>query len=56
MFSNIKADLKRMISDEGELRSKWNIAISALLSQGFQAILAYRFARWCMQGIFLFNH
>lgn len=48
MFENIKADFRRIISDEGELRSKWMIAISALLSQGFQAILVYRLARWCM--------
>ncbi|MEK7274091.1 MAG: serine acetyltransferase, partial [Candidatus Desantisbacteria bacterium] len=48
MFSNIKADFKRIVSDEGELRGKWNIAISAFLSQGFQAILVYRFARWCV--------
>ncbi|MFH1097644.1 MAG: serine O-acetyltransferase [Candidatus Desantisbacteria bacterium] len=48
MFYNIKADLKRMTSAEGEQRGKTRMLISALLSQGFQAILVYRFARWCM--------
>ncbi|MBU0701856.1 serine O-acetyltransferase [bacterium] len=48
MFENVKADFGRITSAEGEQRGKARVLISALLSQGFQATLVYRFARWCV--------
>ncbi len=48
MFDNIKADFERIVADEMGYGNKMRMLISALLSQGFQAILVYRFARWCM--------
>jgi len=42
MFSNIKADIARLDSGKISLRT----LVRGLLSQGFQAILVYRFFRW----------
>lgn len=42
MFENIKADLKRLNDDKSSVR----VLIRGLLSQGFQAIIVYRFFRW----------
>lgn len=42
MFDNISADLKRLSDGKFSVRT----LIRGLLSQGFQAILVYRFFRW----------
>ncbi len=42
MFENIIADLKRL--GDGHLSSR--VLIRGMLSQGFQAIMVYRFFRW----------
>jgi serine O-acetyltransferase len=42
MFENISADLKRISEGDVSVRS----LMRGLLSQGFQAILVYRFFRW----------
>jgi len=42
MFENISADMKRLYDGKFSVRS----LIRGLLSQGFQAILVYRFFRW----------
>ncbi len=44
MFENIKADLKRLSDSDISLRT----IMRGLLSQGFQAIIVYRFFRWLM--------
>lgn len=41
MFNNIKEDLKRLSSDSQNL--DFRVIVRGLLSQGFQAILVYRF-------------
>ena len=43
MFDNISSDIKRL-SQHGKF--SWRTFIAALLSQGFQAILIYRFFSW----------
>ena len=45
MFENIKADLNRFAEEAGS-SSSFRILVRGLLSQGFQAILVYRFFRW----------
>ncbi len=45
MFDNLTADLARFAEETGS-SSSWRILIRGLLSQGFQAILVYRFFRW----------
>ncbi len=45
MFANIKADLARF-AEETEKSNALRILVRGLLSQGFQAILVYRFFRW----------
>ena len=51
MFENIKADLARFKEERGS-RSALRLLVRGLLSQGFQAILVYRFFRWFhVQGI-----
>lgn len=45
MFKNIKADLNRF-KDESGNSSILRVLARGLLSQGFQAILVYRFFRW----------
>lgn len=44
MFENIKADLARFV--EAPERSSLRVVLRGLLSQGFQAILVYRFFHW----------
>lgn len=46
MFENIRADLARFAEEESGNSSPLRILIRGLLSQGFQAILVYRFFRW----------
>lgn len=46
MFENVKADLQRL-SPSG--RSTLRSLVAGLLSQGFQAILVYRFFNWCLR-------
>ncbi|RQW01383.1 glycosyltransferase, partial [candidate division KSB1 bacterium] len=46
MFEMIKADLARF-AEESDGGSRFRILVRGLLSQGFQAILVYRFFRWC---------
>ncbi len=51
MFENLKADLARFRDETGN-SSTLRILVRGLLSQGFQAILVYRFFRWFyMRGI-----
>ena len=45
MFEHVKADLARF-SEESGSGSPLRILVRGLLSQGFQAILVYRFFRW----------
>ena len=45
MFENIRADLVR-IREETNRNSSLRILVRGILSQGFQAILVYRFFRW----------
>jgi len=45
MFETIKADLTRFAEESGG-RAGFRILVRGLLSQGFQAILVYRFFRW----------
>lgn len=45
MFENVKADLNRFNDDEGN-SSFIRVFARGLVSQGFQAILVYRFFRW----------
>lgn len=47
MFENIKADLARL-SPSG--RASFRILVAGLLSQGFQAVLVYRFFNWCYRN------
>lgn len=42
MFENIKADIARL----GDGKASWRALARGLLSQGFQAILVYRFFHW----------
>lgn len=46
MFEIIKADLARFAEEEEGGRG-FRALVRGLLSQGFQAILVYRFFRWC---------
>lgn len=46
MFEIIKADLARFAEEEEGARG-FRALVRGLLSQGFQAILVYRFFRWC---------
>ena len=51
MFENIKADLARFSEESGN-SSTFRTLVRGLMSQGFQAILVYRFFRWCyLRGI-----
>lgn len=45
MFENIKADLNRFTNDSCKL-GLFRLLARGLVSQGFQAILVYRFFRW----------
>ncbi len=45
MFSNLKADLGRFAEETGS-SSALRLLVRGLVSQGFQAILVYRFFRW----------
>lgn len=45
MFLNIKADIARL----GDGNMSMRTLVRGLLSQGFQAILVYRFFSWCRQ-------
>ncbi len=45
MFENLKADLTRFSEEDGN-DSSLRILVRGLASQGFQAILVYRFFRW----------
>lgn len=45
MFENIKSDLARFAEETGS-KSTFRVIIRGMLSQGFQAILVYRFFRW----------
>jgi serine O-acetyltransferase len=48
MFTNVKADIRRLESGGSFTRA----LLRGLLSQGFQAILVYRFFHWCsVKGI-----
>jgi serine O-acetyltransferase len=49
MFENLRADLARLTSDEPGAR-RWRTAIRGVLSQGFQAILVYRFFSWLQRN------
>ena len=46
MFEMIKADLARF-TEESDGGYGFRILVRGLLSQGLQAILVYRFFRWC---------
>lgn len=46
MFDNLKADLARFQEETSSSSSMFRIFIRGLVSQGFQAILVYRFFRW----------
>ena len=46
MFENIKADLARFSEESGSESISLRVLIRGLLSQGFQAILVYRFFHW----------
>lgn len=48
MFDNIKADFKQIMKGE-ENRDRTRRAISGIFSQGFQALVVYRFFHWCMK-------
>lgn len=45
MFENVKADLARF-REENNKKNNLRILFRGMLSQGFQAILVYRFFRW----------
>jgi serine O-acetyltransferase len=45
MFENVKADLARLQEETGN-SSLLRVLLRGLVSQGFQAILVYRFFRW----------
>ncbi len=45
LWNNLKADLSRFTEERVGLRA----VTRGLLSQGFQAILVYRFFRWCLE-------
>ncbi|MBN1567574.1 MAG: serine acetyltransferase [Acidobacteria bacterium] len=44
MFATLREDLLRFSDSD---KSNFRVFIAGLLSQGFQAILVYRFFRWC---------
>ena len=47
MFNNLKADLERFREEAGGAGLR--VVVRGMLSQGFQAILVYRFFRWFHQ-------